>query len=210
MGIFGNLFGNKSGNNTSAPATSGTFSNEDILDLNKGDILDLTKYPGLEKVRAAAGWDVNRGIGADYDLDLCAYLMSGDRVVHTVYYHDKKYQGIYLDGDNLTGSGNGDDENIFVELNRIPSNIDRIVFAVVIYQARERHQRFGHVKNAYMRLVNQADGHEICRYRLTEDGADNTAATLAALNKVNGSWQFEAIGTYSKDSIGSLGNKINH
>lgn len=207
MGIFGNLFSGKSSGSTSAPAN--VNSNEDILDLRKGDILDLTKYSSdLQKVRAAAGWDVNRGIGSDYDLDLCAYMMCNGRVVETVYYHEKRHQGIYLDGDNLTGSGDGDDENIFVDLNRIPQNIDRIVFAVVIYQAHERRQRFGHVKNAYMRLVDQMNDHEICRYRLTEDGGDNTAATLAALNKVNGSWQFEAIGTYSKDSIGSLGNKL--
>lgn len=213
MGIFGKLFGdNNSSNETQAPVSTTNPiapSSEGILNLNKGDILDLNKYSTtLQKIRAAAGWDVNRGLGADYDLDLCAYLISQGQVTHTVYYHDKRYQGIFLDGDNLTGKGDGDDENIFVELNRLPANVDKIIFAVVIYSARERRQSFGHVKNAYMRLVDESNGREICRYLLTEDGGDNTAATLAALNKVNGSWQFEAIGRYSRDSIGSLGNKL--
>ena len=212
MGIFSRLFG---GNNNSTAAVNNSevqtpiVQSEGILNLNKGDILDLTKYStSLTNVRAAAGWDVNRGIGHDYDLDLCAYMMSNNRLVNTVFYGARTWTGIYLDGDNLTGSGEGDDENIFVSLREIPSNIDRIVFAVVIYEAGNRHQMFRNVKNAYMRLVDQSNGKEICRYLLTEDGGSNTAATLASLNRNNGNWSFEAIGRYSCDTIKTLGRKI--
>lgn len=215
MGIFGNLFGNKEKENeTVSNTTQGTVTTASpvpqLLNLNKGDILDLTKYSAsLSNVRAAAGWDVNHSGGSDYDLDLCAFLCSHGRCKHTVYYGDKKSKGIYLDGDNLTGAGDGDDENIHVNLNGIDASIDKIIFAVVIYQARSRGQNFNHVKNAYMRIVDESNGNEICRYSLSSDGKNNTAATLASLNKnSDGNWSFEAIGEYSKNSIESLKNTL--
>lgn len=220
MGIFNKLF-NRGGSenseantvstsvvdNTPAPVVTPGFA---PLNLNKGDILDLNKYStSLTQVRASAGWKVNRGIGQDYDLDLCAYLMSGKDVYKTVYYGSRKGPGLYLDGDNLTGSdGQTDDENIFVTLNKIPSNVDRIVFAVVIYQADSRRQMFKNVQDAYMRLVDSMNNREICKYYLSTDGGTNTAATLASLNRTNEGWSFQAIGKYSKDSIGSLGYKL--
>lgn len=213
MSIFANLF--KKGNEglynqeltQTAQVGNTTMPNGGLLDLSKGDILDLTKY-NLSNVRAAAGWDVHKGFGADYDLDLCAYCFAGDTLLRTVYYGRRTWTGIYLDGDNLTGSGEGDDENIFVNLNQIPFNITKIIFAVVIFEANNRKQQFKNVKNAYMRLIDELTNNEICRYRLTEDGTTNTAATLASLEKMNGVWQFHAIGEYSTDTISSLGNKL--
>lgn len=215
MGIFSKLFNHGetsnveagvSGQDTSIPSVNGV----ELLDLSKGDILDLSKVSdSLTTVRAAAGWDVNKGSGHDYDLDLCAYLCTSRCVKGTVYYSSKSANGIHLDGDNLTGAGDGDDENIFVTLSKIDRDVERIIFAVVIYDARSRGQKFGRVKNAYMRLIDETTGKEICRYRLSDDGGDNTAAILASLNKDgSGNWSFEAIGKYTKGSIGSIKDEV--
>jgi tellurium resistance protein TerD len=182
-----------------------------LLNLEKGQLLDLTKYSTtLSKIRAAAGWDVNDSGGSDYDLDLCAYLVNKNgEIFHTVYYGDKSHKGIYLDGDNLTGEGEGDDENIHVTLDKLPDKTQKVIFAVVIYQAKSRGQKFKNVKNAYVRLIDENNGEdEICRYMLTEDGENNTAVTFAELDKSSGNWTFKAIGEYSKDSIESLGRKL--
>lgn len=211
MGIFGKLFGLNDGEssvNTTATPINTASPSTGILNLNKGDILDLTKHtPTLNKVRAAAGWDVAR-IGPNMDLDLCAYMMSKGRVKNIIYYGDKSATGIYLDGDNLTGDGAGDDENIFVVLDRIPADVDTINFAVVIYDAADRHQSFNRVRNAYMRLIDESTNKEICRYCLSEDGGNNTAALLASLSRDGSDWKFTAIGNYSKDSIQTLGRRL--
>lgn len=215
MGIFSKLFNHEGTSNTEAGTTGQgneipSVNGMQLLDLNKGDILDLSKVSNsLTTLRAAAGWDVNKGLGSDYDLDLCAYLCTSRGVKNTVYYSNKSAHGIHLDGDNLTGAGDGDDENIFVTLSKIDSDIERIIFAVVIYDASSRKQKFGNVKNAYMRLIDENTGSEICRYRLSEDGGSNTAAILVSLNKDgSGNWSFEAIGKYTKGSISSIKDEV--
>lgn len=220
MGLFG--FGKKnqtpetpSQSVSTAPVTPTTPvtpapSMPGLLNLNKGDILDLTKVASsLEHMRVAAGWDVVVR-GRDYDLDLCAYLVDKHgRILETVYYGSKNHQGISLDKDNLTGKGDGDDETITCNLNHVNSDAERIVFAVVIYQAKSKGQEFSKVKNAYVRLIDDsAGGKEVLRYTMTEDGGNNTAITVAELNRNNGAWTFRAIGEYSKDTIESLKNKI--
>lgn len=182
-----------------------------LLNLTKNSVLDLTKYSDtLNNVRVSAGWDVNKRYGSDYDLDLCAYLMSNGKLKHTVYYGEQKSTGIYLDKDNLTGEGDGDDENIHIKLKDIPSNIDSIIFGVVIYSASSRNQCFKDVKNAYVRLVDEDNrGKEICKYKLSEDGGSNTAVTFSELYRTSNGWAFKAIGDYSKNAIGSLGDSLN-
>lgn len=183
-----------------------------ILNLKKNDILDLSKAaPGLNKIRVAAGWDVNTGLfGGSFDLDLCAILLdANDKPVsginHCVYYGKKKSEGIYLDGDNLTGEGDGDDENIYVTLSQIPDQVKRIVFNVVIYNGIAKKQKFSKVKNAYVRIVDsEKRDEEICRYNLTDDGGDNTAVIFAELYKNGSSWEFKAIGNYKRASIENL------
>lgn len=183
-----------------------------ILNLQKNDILDLTKnVPSLNKIRVAAGWDVNQGIfGGSFDLDLCAILLDENKnlvsgINPCVYYGKKESKGIYLDGDNLTGEGDGDDENIYVELNKIPSTVHKIVFNVVIYNGAAKKQKFSKVKNAYVRIVDtQKNDEEICRYNLSTDGGDNTAVVFAELIRNNGNWEFKAIGDYKCASIETL------
>ena len=208
MGMVGNLFGNLLGNNGTGDTSHPSPESSGILNLNKGDVLDLTKRnPSLTRVRAAVGWDFVK-IGTKYDLDLCAFMMSGTTVRTIVYYGNQNSSGIYLDGDNLTGLGTGDKENIRVQLDKIPTEVDRIVFAVVIYSAKERNQKFSNVKNAYMRVIDETNKSEICRYIMTDDGGNNTAATLASLVRNGDDWQFCAIGKYSIDSISSLSKKV--
>ena len=223
MSIFGNLFGKNEEQNIqeqqpvqSAPMSTGALrtgnevtldlSKGGLLNLNKGDFLNLTKSGvSLSRIRAAAGWDM-ASFGGSIDLDLCAYLFSGRKLERTVYYGAKTWNGIYLDGDNLTGEGDGDDENIMINFDKIPAGIDRIVIAVVIYSIGKT---FGGVKNAYVRLVDESQGEkELVRYNLSSDGGRNTAVVAAELQKVNGEWTFVAVGDYSKNSIKSLGNRL--
>ena len=154
-----------------------------ILNLKKNDILDLRKAePGLKHVVLAAGWDVAKkgffGLGTDY-----------------------------LHGDNRTGAGDGDDEKISVDLEKLPANCSKVVFALNIYNAVKRKQSFSKVKNAYIRLLNEDNGDkEICRYNLSEDGGDNTALLFAELERNNGSWQFKAKGELLHATVSSLAN----
>lgn len=186
----------------------------DILNLQKNDILDLTKKdPSLNNILLGAGWDVVKkglfSMQADYDLDLAAFLLDSNNKITgkegLIYFGHKKGTGIYLHGDNLTGAGEGDDEKISISLNKIPANCNKIVFAVSIYDAAKRRQSFAKVKNAYVRLVNEDKGNaEICRYNLTEEGGDNTAIIFAELEKNGSEWKFKAIGEYLQASVSTL------
>lgn len=219
MSLFGNLFSNNNNVQPSTPTPSPTSAapaaaeREVVLDLSKKGPLNLEKREfvnltksgvSLTHIRAAAGWDM-ASFGS-IDLDLCAYLFSNGQLEQTVYYGAKRGQGIYLDGDNLTGEGDGDDENIRINFEQLPSHIDRIVIAVVIYSMGKV---FSGVKNAYVRLVDESQSQqELVRYNLSADGGKNTAVFAAELQKVNHEWRFVAVGDYSKNSIKSLGKSL--
>lgn len=184
-----------------------------VLNLKKNDILDLRKAePGLKHVMLGAGWDVAKkgffNIGADCDLDLIALLLdSNDKLINrgVIYFGNLKGEGIYLHGDNRTGAGDGDDERISVDLDRLPAQCEKIIFALNIYDAVSRKQTFSKVKNAYIRILNEDNGNkEICRYNLSEDGGNNTALLFAELQRVNGSWQFKAKGELLQATVKSL------
>lgn len=176
-----------------------------ILNLDKNDFLNLSKAEiNLTNIRAAAGWDFK--LGRSFDLDLVAYLMSNGKVKETVFYGNKNHRGIYLDGDNLTGEGDGDDENIFINFSKIDPDIDKIVIAVVIYMPMG--QKFSKVKNAFVRLVDETTRKQILKFNLSEDGGNNTAVQAAELIKSNNEWIFKATEIYSQDSIDSLKKKL--
>ena len=186
---FENLNGNSSISNQSAG----------ILNLNKNDILDLTKKnPGLKKVSLGAGWDIANN-GLDYDLDIAAFLLDSNNKFNTVsniiFFNNKESQGISLAGDNRTGSGEGDDEVININLEEINPNIAKIVFVVTIHEAQAKRQTFGMVENSYVRLVDlENNKREICRFNLKENGSTATSVIFAELNRKGSEWQFKAIG----------------
>lgn len=187
-----------------------------VLNLKKNDILDLTKAePGLNKVMLGAGWDVVKKGGffsrvRDYDLDLVALQINEDnKLIRSglIYFGHQLGQGIKLHGDNLTGAGDGDDEKISVELNKLSADCKKVIFAVSIYDAVARKQSFSGVNNAYVRLLNEDKNlQEICRYNLTEDGGDNTSIIFAELEKINGNWNFKATGQLLKGTIKDITN----
>ena len=186
---FENLNGNSSISNQSAG----------ILNLNKNDILDLTKKnPGLKKVRLGAGWDIANN-GLDYDLDIAAFLLDSNNKFNTVsniiFFNNKESQGISLAGDNRKGAGEGDDEVININLEEINPNIAKIVFVVTIHEAQAKRQTFGMVENSYVRLVDlENNKREICRFNLKENGSTATSVIFAELNRKGSEWQFKAIG----------------
>lgn len=170
------------------------------LNLQKNDILDLTKKnPGLEKVVLGAGWDVAT-IGQDFDLDIAAFLLNSNGKVaqvpnDVIFFNNKFGDGICLEGDNRTGAGDGDDERIQIDLSKIRSDVQKIVFMVTIHEAQSRRQTFGMVNNSYVRLLDVKNNEkEICRFNLKENGSTVTSVVFAELYKDGYDWYFKAIG----------------
>ncbi|MHC5907454.1 TerD family protein [Streptomyces sp. S6] len=171
------------------------------VSLGKGGNVSLSKAaPGLTAVRVALGWDVRTTTGADYDLDASALLCGENGKVvsdaHFVFYNNLKSPdgSVEHTGDNLTGEGDGDDEVIDVTLTAVPADVATIVFPVSIHDAAARGQSFGQVRQAYIRVVNQADGVEIARYDLSEDAASETAMVFGELYRAGTEWKFRAVG----------------
>ncbi|MBQ3420314.1 MAG: TerD family protein [Romboutsia sp.] len=173
--------------------------NAPILNLQKNDILDLTKRnPGLKSVTLGAGWDISYG-GVDFDIDIAAFMLDANNKFNTVsnviFFNNKQGQGITLSGDNRTGAGEGDDETIHIELDKIYSEIQKIVFVVTIHEAQSRRQTFGMVNNSYVRLLDRANNdRELCRFNLKADGSTATSVIFAELYRDLGEWQFKAVG----------------
>ncbi|MFJ8476163.1 TerD family protein [Kitasatospora sp. NPDC094011] len=171
------------------------------VSLAKGGNVSLSKEaPGLSAVIVGLGWDVRTTTGADYDLDASALLCNAlGKVVsdqHFVFFNNLRSPegSVEHSGDNLTGGGDGDDEQIKVDLSRVPLDVAKVVFPVSIYDADARLQNFGQVRNAFIRILNQADGQEIARYDLTEDASTETAMVFGELYRNGAEWKFRAIG----------------
>ncbi|MEU2084848.1 TerD family protein [Streptomyces albus] len=171
------------------------------VSLSKGGNVSLSKEaPGLSAVLVGLGWDVRTTTGADYDLDASALMCDeGGKVLtdqHFVFYNNLTSPdgSVQHTGDNLTGEGEGDDEVIKVNLAAVPAEATKIVFPVSIHDAEARGQNFGQVRNAFIRVVNEADGQEIARYDLTEDAATETAMVFGELYRHGAEWKFRAVG----------------
>jgi len=171
------------------------------VSLSKGGNVSLTKEaPGLTAVTVGLGWDVRTTTGTDFDLDASALLLdAAGKVVtdkHFVFFNNLKSPdgSVEHTGDNLTGEGEGDDEAIKVSLATVPPEVDKIVFPVSIYDGETRQQSFGQVRNAFIRVVNQAGGAEIARYDLTEDASTETAMVFGELYRNGAEWKFRAVG----------------
>ncbi|MFR9675034.1 TerD family protein [Streptomyces sp. TR06-5] len=171
------------------------------VSLAKGGNVSLTKEaPNLTAVVVGLGWDARTTTGSDFDLDASALLAGSEGKVtndrNFVFFNnltspDGSVQHL---GDNLTGEGEGDDEVIKVNLAAVPSEVEKIVFPVSIYEAEARQQSFGQVRNAFIRIVNQADNNELARYDLSEDASTETAMVFGELYRHGAEWKFRAVG----------------
>ena len=171
------------------------------VSLSKGGNVSLTKEaPNLTAVVVGLGWDARTTTGSDFDLDASALLTNDQGKVlsdqHFVFFNNLRSPdgSVEHTGDNLTGEGEGDDEAIKVNLAGVPAEIDKIVFPVSIYEGESRQQSFGQVRNAFIRVVNQAGGTEIARYDLTEDASTETAMVFGELYRNGAEWKFRAVG----------------
>ena len=191
------------------------------INLQKGQKIDLTKGgTGLKQIMVGLGWDEAQQSSSgggflglfkskpqDIDCDASAILCNTNgKYMDLVYYRNLKLSdgSIVHQGDNLTGAGEGDDEQIKIALNLVPENIVRIAFTVTIYDAETRRQNFGQVNNAFIRIYNEATGEEMLRYDLGEDFSIETAAVFGELYKNNGEWKFNAIGSGFQGGLAAL------
>ena len=182
------------------------------VNLSKGQKVDLTKTnPGLSKLLVGLGWDTNKyDGGADFDLDASAFLLGASGKCPTerefIFYGNLEHSSgsVKHMGDNLTGEGEGDDEQIMVDLSAVPTNVERIAFTVTIYDAERRRQNFGQVSNAYIRIVDEATNTELIRYDLGEDFSIETAVVVGELYKKDGDWKFNAIGSGFQGGLAAL------
>jgi len=181
------------------------------ISLNKGGNISLSKEaPGLSKVTIGLGWDERATDGADFDLDASAFLVGASGKVRSdadvIFYNPLKSQDGSIEhlGDNTTGSGDGDDEQVRIELTKVPADIERIAFAVTIHDAESRRQNFGMVSNAFIRVVDDSNGKEITRYDLSEDSSTETAMIFAEVYRRGNDWKFKAIGQGFEGGLGPL------
>ena len=171
------------------------------VSLNKGGNVSLSKaVPGLSKIQVGLGWDVRATDGAAFDLDASCFLLTEGGKVRSdgdfIFYNNLKSPdgSVEHTGDNLTGDGDGDDEAMLVELNKVPAEIHKIAVAVTIHDGEARRQNFGAVSNAFVRIVDTATGTEITRYDLTEDSSTETAMIFGEVYRNAGEWKFRAVG----------------
>ncbi|MEJ2325518.1 MAG: TerD family protein [Chromatiaceae bacterium] len=181
------------------------------VNLSKGSNVSLTKEaPGLAKILVGLGWDARATDGADFDLDAVAFVCNAEGKVlsdgHFIFYNNKALGDgtVQHTGDNLTGEGAGDDESIKVDLAGMSPDVNKIVVAVTIHEAESRGQNFGQVSNAFMRVVNDANGSEIARYDLSEDASTETAMIFGELYRKDAEWKFRAVGQGFNGGLGPL------
>jgi tellurium resistance protein TerD len=171
------------------------------VNLTKGGNVSLTKQaPGLTAVVVGLGWDARTTDGKAFDLDASAIVCTAEGKAlsdsHFVFFNNLKSPdgAVEHTGDNLTGEGAGDDEQIAVNLGGLPPEAARIVFPVSIYESDTSGQTFGQVRNAFIRVVNQSDNSELARYDLSEDASTETAMVFGELYRGSDEWKFRAVG----------------
>lgn len=169
--------------------------------LSKGQNVSLSKTdPLLKHILIGLGWDARSSDGQDFDLDASVFMTADNSKVpsddYFVFYNQLKSPcgSVQHTGDNLTGDGDGDDESVIVELEKVPANIKSLFVTVTIHDAETRRQNFGQVSNAFVRLVNHETGQEVLRFDLSEDYSTETAMVFGEVYRHNGDWKFRAIG----------------
>ena len=182
------------------------------IQLKKGQKIDLTKgNPGLKHIRLVLGWDTNMFDGGDdFDLDVSLFMVGKSGKVEQdedfIFYNNLKHPSEAVEhlGDNRTGDGDGDDEEILVDFSKMPDRIEKIAVTVTIYEAKERRQNFGQVNNSYVRLVNSDNEEELLRYDLGEEFSIETAIVVCEIYKHNGEWKFSAVGSGFEGGLEAL------
>ena len=171
------------------------------LTLSKGQNLSLSKAePGLNNVLIGLGWDPRATDGTEFDLDASVFMLNAGGKTRSsadfIFYNQKKSAcgAVEHTGDNRTGDGDGDDEQVKVDLGKIPADVDKLAVTVTIHDAESRRQSFGQVGNAFIRVVNDATGNEVVRYDLSVDYSTETAMVFGELYRHNGEWKFRAVG----------------
>ncbi len=182
------------------------------INLSKGQKVDLTKgNPGLKNIIVGLGWDVNAfDSGVDFDLDAAVFMLGDDGKCPTdkefIFYGNLCHssESVKHLGDNLTGEGEGDDEQVQIDLSKIPANISKIAFTVTIYDAETRKQNFGQVSNSFIRIVDESNNTELIRYDLGEDFSIETSFVVGELSRNGSEWKFNAIGNGFQGGLAAL------
>ncbi|WP_195984013.1 TerD family protein [Clostridium sp. D33t1_170424_F3] len=183
------------------------------INLSKGQKISLSKEaPNLKVALVGLGWDTKQyDGGADFDLDASIFLLDASgKCAHDtdfIFYNNLSSSGVTHSGDNRTGEGEGDDEAITIEFDKVPQSVERIAVTVTIYDAPARGQNFGQVQNAYVRLLDVDSGTELLRYDLGEDYSTETAIVFAEIYRYNGEWKFSAVGSGFNGGLEALCKK---
>ena len=171
------------------------------ISLKKGGRVNLSKEaPSLKKIKVGLGWDVRVTDGNDFDLDASVFMLNSDGKAKDesafIFYNNKKSAcgSVEHQGDNLTGAGEGDDESLIIDLDKIPADVEKLVIAVTIHDGASRNQNFGQVDNAFIRLVNTDNEEEVIRFDLSEDSSTEISLIFAELYKKDAQWRFAAKG----------------
>jgi tellurium resistance protein TerD len=185
--------------------------------LTKGQRVSLDKVaPGLTEVFVGLGWDVKAmDTGYDFDLDASAFMLgSNEKLIsdnHFIFYNNlispDPGKSVQHTGDNLTGAGDGDDEVIKINLQKVPTEVQKIVITVTIHEATQRGQNFGQVQNAFVRVVNAQTNQEVIRYDLVEDYSIETALVMAEIYRKDGEWRLNAVGSGYQGGLQALLNR---
>ena len=185
------------------------------ISLQKGQKIDLTKgKAGLSSLIVGLGWDPVKKSGGlfgffkqeNIDCDASVLMLDENDKIHSasdvIYFGNKtsRCRSVIHSGDNITGEGDGDDEQIFVDLSKVPSNIHKLVFVVNIYACVERKQHFGMIQNAFIRIVDRSTNSELAHYNLTDDYSGLTAIFPGEIYRHNGEWKFSAVGEGTRDN----------
>lgn len=181
------------------------------VSLNKGGNVSLSKEaPGLKRVLVGLGWDSRATDGAEFDLDASIFMLGDSGKVRTdqdfIFYNNLKSTDGSVEhlGDNRTGEGDGDDEQVLVSLEMVAPDVQKLAFAVTIHEADQRRQNFGMVANAFMRVVNADSNVEIARYDLSEDASTEAAMIFGEIYRHGGEWKFRAVGQGFNGGLGPL------
>ncbi len=180
------------------------------ISLSKGGNVSLSKEdPTLDEIMVGLGWDARATDGTDFDLDASAFLLTTSGKVRGdgdfCFYNNKNVSDAVIhQGDNRTGDGEGDDEQIKITLSKLPAEIDKVAITVTIHEGEARRQSFGQVANAFIRLVNQKTGTEVVRYDLSEDASVETAMILGEVYRHGSDFKFRAVGQGYKGGLGPL------